>query len=326
MTDTTAHAGSPRPLIVWTTCHPWIQRVVDEVRPEPFDVAFCDLDDPAAVEELLPRADFLVCLGLDADQVALLDRCRLVMHNGVGYDAIDIDALSARGIPVAVTPAMTPEGVAEHVILLILALYRQLPAVREAMAGGEWGMLGWREGSHNLAGKTLGIVGLGRIGSRVAHLAHAFGCTVLYNDIVDKAPELEAHYDLERVDFDELLRRSDVVTFHVPLTELTGGMLGPRELALMPTGAVLINASRGPVVDLDALHDALVSGHLFGAGLDVFDPEPPAPDHPLRTMPNVVCTPHIASGTVERQYAINRAQFANAQRVLAGQEPLDRVD
>ena len=126
-------------------------------------------------------------------------------------------------------------------------------------------------------------------------------------------------------DLDELLGRCDVVTLHVPLTDLTHRMIGRDQLATMPKGAMLINASRGPVVDLEALHEAVVSGHLFGAGVDVFDPEPPAEDHPLRRLPNVICTPHIASGTVERQYAINQAQFDNAQRVFEGLEPNDRI-
>ena len=314
-----------RPLVVWTTCHPWIQRMVDEVRPDHFDAAFCDLADPEQVAEWLPQADFLVCLTLTTEQANLLERCKLVMHNGVGYDGIDLATLQAADIPVAVTPAMTPEGVAEHVFMMVLALSKQLPAVQETMRTGGWGMLGWREGSHNVAYKTMGIVGLGRIGKRVAHLAHAFGCRVLYTDILDADPDFDAQYGLERLSLDELLAESDIVTMHVPLTEQTHRMIGADQFAQMKPRAMYINASRGPVTDLDALHSAIVSGHLFGAGVDVFDPEPPSPDMPLLHLPNVICTPHIASGTVERQYAINSAQFANAQRVLDGLEPNDRI-
>lgn len=314
-----------RPLIVWTTVHPWIQEVVEELRPEAFDVEFCDLSDPAQVADILPRTDALICLTLTTDQANLLQRCKLVMHNGVGYDGIDLATLESMGIPVAVTPAMTPEGVAEHVFMMVLSLSKQLPAVSDAMRSGGWGMLGWREGSHNVAYKTMGIVGLGRIGKRVAHLAHAFGCRVLYSDIVDIDPELEQRYELTKVSLDDLLSQSDIITMHVPLTEETNKMIGADQFALMKQGAMYINASRGPVTDLDALYDAIVSGHLFGAGVDVFDPEPPAPDLPLLQLPNVICTPHIASGTVERQYAINAAQFANAQRVLAGQDPNNRI-
>lgn len=314
-----------RHLVVYTLCHPWIQQVVDEVKPDEFDVEFLDLNDAAACAEVLPRADFVVCLTLTTEQCALLSQCKLVMHNGVGYDGIDLDALAAAGIPVAVTPAMTPEGVAEHVFMMVLGLSKQLPAVQQSMRSGEWNMFGWREGSHNVAYKTMGIVGLGRIGKRVAHLAHAFGCTVLYSDVVDIDPALEAKYELKRVPLDELLAQSDIVTMHVPLTEQTHKMIGADQLAMMKPGAFFINASRGPVADLEAIYSAVESGHLGGVGIDVFDPEPPPGDHPILRLPNVIATPHIASGTVERQYAINTAQFANCQRVLAGQAANDQI-
>ena len=318
MTDT-------KPLVVWTTCHPWIQEVVAEVQPEEFDVEFLDLNDADAVAATLPRVDALICLSLTTEQCRMLDRCKLVMHNGVGYDAIDIETLAEMGIPVAVTPVMTPEGVAEHALMLILALSKQLPAVQQSMKSGEWNMLGWREGSHNLSYKTLGIIGVGRIGKRIAHLAHAFGCRILYTDIVEAPEELAQAYGLERVERDVLIAQADIITLHVPLTDQTRGMFGAEEFASMKPGAIFINTSRGPTYDLEALVDSVESGHLFGAGVDVFDPEPPPGDHRVFSVMNIITTPHISSGTVERQYAINRAQFANAQRVLAGREPNDRI-
>jgi len=310
---------------VWTTCHPWIQEVVAEVQPDEFDVEFLDLNDADAVAATLPRVDAVICLSLTTEQCRMLDRCKLVMHNGVGYDAIDIETLTEMGIPVAVTPVMTPEGVAEHALMLILALSKQLPAVQQSMKSGEWNMLGWREGSHNLSYKTLGIIGVGRIGKRIAHLAHAFGCRILYTDIVEAPEELAQAYGLERVERDVLIAQADIITLHVPLTDQTRGMFGAEEFASMKPGAIFINTSRGPTYDLEALVDSVESGHLFGAGVDVFDPEPPPGDHRVFSVMNIISTPHISSGTVERQYAINRAQFANAQRVLAGREPNDRI-
>ncbi len=315
-----------RPLLVYTTCHPWIQAVVAEVKPPEFDVAFLDLTDTEATKSVLPKADFLVCITLTEDEARLLSRCRLVMHNGVGYDGIAVATLREMGIPVAVTPAMTAEGVGEHTFMLMLALSKQLPAVQASMAAGEWEMFGWRQGSHTVAGKTLGIVGLGRIGKHVAHLAYAFGCRILYCDIVEMPPELEQRYQLTRVSFETLLAESDIVTLHVPLTELTAGMMDRAAFGRMRPGAIFINTCRGKVYDMDALYDAIISGHLFGAGIDVYNPEPPPADHPILQLPNVICTPHIASGTVERQYGINRAQFTNCQRVLAGQTPLNLVE
>ncbi|MEM7803200.1 MAG: 2-hydroxyacid dehydrogenase, partial [Chloroflexota bacterium] len=312
-------------LIVFTTRHPWIVEVVNEVKPEEFEVAFLDMSDEAQAQDLLPKADFLVCIKLSRAHAKLLTRCKLVMHNGVGYDAIDQQAMAEMGIPLAVTPAMTPEGVSEHALMMMLSLYKQAPAVRRSMLSGEWDMFGWRQNSHNLSYKTVGIVGLGRIGKRLARLLHAFDCTLLYNDIVEMPAELEACYQLRRVEFETLLAESDIVTLHVPLTELTGGMMGAKEFGMMKEGAVFINTCRGETYEMDALYEALTSGHLYGAGLDVFDPEPAKLEHPLFQMPNVVFSPHIASGTVERQYGINRAQFANAQRVLDGLEPNDLV-
>ncbi|NCF67651.1 MAG: D-glycerate dehydrogenase [Chloroflexi bacterium] len=315
------NTSGQRPLIVFTTCYPWIKRIVAEVQPPDFDVRFLEISDDKAVETVLPQADFLVCLALNVQQAHLLRNCKLVMHNGVGYDDIALETLRDLAIPFAITPAMTPEGVAEHTLMLILALYKQLPAVQQSMRRGEWNMFGWREGSHNLAGKTLGIVGLGRIGKRVAHLAYAFGCQIIYNDIVPMPRELERSLDLQRVDLDTLLTQADIITLHVPLTELTEGMIGAAEFDRMSPQSLFINTSRGKICDLDALYDAVVSGHLLGAGIDVYLPEPPPPLHPILQLANVICTPHIASGTVERQYAINRAQFANCQRVLAGEPP-----
>ena len=296
-----------------------------EVQPDEFDVEFLDLNDADAVAATLPRVDALICLSLTTEQCRMLDRCKLVMHNGVGYDAIDIETLTEMGIPVAVTPVMTPEGVAEHALMLILALSKQLPAVQQSMKSGEWNMLGWREGSHNLSYKTLGIIGVGRIGKRIAHLAHAFGCRILYTDIVEAPAELVQAYGLERVERDVLIAQADIITLHVPLTDQTRSMFGAEEFASMKPGAIFINTSRGPTYDLEALVDSVESGHLFGAGVDVFDPEPPPGDHRVFSVMNIITTPHISSGTVERQYAINRAQFANAQRVLAGREPNDRI-
>ena len=312
-------------LIVWTTCHRWIQEVVAETKPPAFDVEFLDLSDANAVSDVLPRADFVVCLSLTTEQCRLLERAKLVMHNGVGYDAIDIDTLQEMGIPVAVTPAMTPEGVSEHALMLILALSKQLPAVQQSMKSGEWNMLGWREGSHLLSYRTLGIVGLGRIGKRIAQLAHAFGCHILYADPVQAPAALAQELGLEHVDQAELIARADIVTLHVPLTDETQAMFGPDEFAAMKPGSIFINTSRGPTYDLDALVAAVESGHLLGAGVDVFDPEPPSPDHRVFSVMNIITTPHISSGTVERQYAINRAQFANAQRVLDGLKPNDQL-
>ncbi|MGB1252143.1 MAG: NAD(P)-dependent oxidoreductase [Candidatus Promineifilaceae bacterium] len=315
------------PLAVYTITHPWVQSVVREVRDEiapEWDVAFLKPGDQAGAQTLLPKADALLCLKCSAEWIGLLDRCKLVQHNGVGYDGIDRVALNDRGIPLAITPVGTAVGVAEHVFMLMLSLSKQLLPVHKSLQNGTWEMMGWRANSTWVHQRTLGIVGLGRIGKRVAHLAHAFGTKTLYTDIVPMPAELEERYALERVELDELIERSDIVTVHVPLTEKTNGMFGSAEFERMKSDALFINASRGETYDMDALYNALVAGQLRGAGLDVFNPEPPN-QHPILYLDNVVATSHIASGTIERQYAIVRAQFENFQRALRGEAVEDQI-
>ena len=315
------------PLAVYTITHPWVQSVVREVSAEiapEWDVIFLKPDDNQRAAEVLPKADALLCLKCSAEWIGMLDNCKLVQHNGVGYDGIDRDALHARGIPLAITPVGTAVGVAEHVFMLMLALSKQLLPVHKSLQNGTWEMMGWRANSTWVHQRTLGIVGLGRIGKQVAHLAHAFGTKTIYTDIVPMPAELEEQYELERVELDELIERSDIITVHVPLTDLTRGMFDSAEFARMKRDALFINASRGETYNMDALHDALVAGQLRGAGLDVFNPEPPN-QHPILYLDNVVATSHIASGTIERQYAITRAQFENFQRVLRGERPENEI-
>ena len=318
MTDT-------KPLVVWTTCHPWIQEVVAEVQPDEFDVEFLDLNDADAVAATLPRVDALICLSLTTEQCRMLDRCKLVMHNGVGYDAIDIETLAEMGIPVAVTPVMTPEGVAEHALMLILALSKQLPAVQQSMKSGEWNMLGWREGSHNLSYKTLGIIGLGRIGEAVAMRAKAFGMNIIYN----KRSRLPASVEDElgvtfEPDIDRLVARSDIITLHCPLTADTDKIINAERIAHMKPNAYVINSSRGELIDEDALIEALQSGRIAGAGLDVYTHEP-AVDSRFLSIPNAVLLPHLGSATVEGREASGERVITNIRVWADGHRPPDQV-
>ena len=311
-----------RPVALFNFADPWMQEVVRRVAPAEFDVRFLgDPDDARQREELLGRADFLVTLRLPAEWVPLLSRCRLVQNQGVGCDAIDTAALARAGIPLAVTPEGTTVGVAEHTLLLILALYRRLTAVHESLRRGGFDPVRWRPQCHSLEGKVLGLVGFGRIGRHVARLARAFGVSVVYADVLRAPPDVEAELGARRLPFGQLLAAADVVSAHTPLTAETKGMFGAAEFARMKPGALFINTSRGGTYDMDALCEALRSGRLGGAGLDVFNPEPPPPDHPILRLPNVVCTPHCAAGTVESHEAKARAQFDNFRRVLRGERP-----
>jgi phosphoglycerate dehydrogenase-like enzyme len=315
-----------RALAVFNFADRWMREMILLEAPPGFDVRF--IDDPAdagRARAALAEADFLVTLELPAAWVPWLRRCRLVQHQGVGYDGIDLPALRAAGIPLAVTPEGTILGVAEHTILFILALYKRLPEVHASLRRGEFDRLAWRPQCHFFAGRTLGVVGFGRIGRRVAHLARAFDVEVVYTDVRRAPAAVEAEVRARYLPLDELLAEADVVSVHTPLTPETRGLFGAAEFARMKPGALFVNTARGGTYDMDALCKALQSGHLGGAGLDVFNPQPPPPDHPILTLPNVVLTPHMATGTVEAHREKARAQFANFQRVLRGEPPLNLV-
>ena len=217
---------------------------------------------------LMPEADFLLVATARVDEALLrvAPRLRLVQHQGVGYDNIDIDACRRAAIPVALTPEGTTIGVAEHTLLLILALFRHLLAVDAAVRRGEWPVWSMRSRSVELAGKTVGLIGFGRIGREVARRARAFDTTIVYHDSVRAPAAVEAELGVAYVSRDDLLRQADVVSLHAPLTAETRGMIGERELRLMRPHAVLINTARGALVDEQALVRALDEGVDRGGG------------------------------------------------------------
>ena len=223
---------------------------------------------------------------------------KVVGRHGVGLDNVYLAAATELGIFVVNTPLANAESVAEHTLGLMIALSKRIAAGDRELRAGNWDARYTLVG-RELRGRTLGVVGCGRIGSRVAHMAHAaFDVQVLYHDVIAQ-PEWEATLGAERVDLEELLRRADYVTLHVPLTPATQGLIGERELALMKSTALLLNTSRGPVVDEGALVEALRSGQIAGAGLDVYSTEPLPVGSPLLSVQNVLLTPHMAAHTEE---------------------------
>jgi len=314
-----------KPLALFALTHPWMQEMVLRVAPPDFDVKFLDLSNYEAATEQLPLADFLMTTYLTSELVELLSRCKLVQHQGVGVDGIDTQALAAAHIPLAITPEGTVIGVAEHTVLLILALSKQLLRVDASIRNGEYDNVRWRSTSYFLYQKTLGIVGLGRIGQRVAHLAKAFEANLVYSDPFRQSPEVETDLGITYLPFDRLLEEADIVTLHTPLTTETENMFGSKQFSRMKPGALFINTSRGGTFDMDALYANLDAGHLGGAGLDVFNPEPPPQDHPILQLPNVISTPHMATGTVDAHLMKAKGQFDNFDRVLRGETPHNLV-
>jgi phosphoglycerate dehydrogenase-like enzyme len=249
-------------------------------------------------------------------------RLRLVQLLSAGYDEVDVEAARKAGVPVANNGGANAVAVAEHAILLILAVLKRLVRLHNDVVAGSWRTAGGAAPIHELAGRTLGIIGLGNIGKKVAMLAAAFDVRIIYHDIARLSEAEEDALGVRYARLDELFRESDVISLHVPLDTSTRHLVGARELALMRRDAIIVNTSRGPVIDEVALHAALASGRLAGAGLDVLVEEPPPVDHPLFALPNVTLTPHAAGPTWDNWTARFRNGFDNIQRVEAGRRPL----
>ena len=258
----------------------------------------------------MPRADLLAAVeGVDAlislmsDRVdeELLDAAgaglRVVANYAVGYDNIDVAACGRRGVVVTNTPDVLTDATADHAFALLLGVARRLLEGDDLVRSGGW--TGWEPGQllgRHVTGATLGIVGMGRIGAAVARRAAAFGMSVVYHNR-RRSPEVEALTGARLVSLDELLRASDFVTLHCPLTEATHHLIDAEALRSMKRTAVLVNTARGPVVDEEALAEALEAGELWGAGLDVFEREPLVTERLVR-LPNVLLAPHTGSATV----------------------------
>lgn len=243
------------------------------------------------------------------------DRLRVVSNFGVGYDNVNIGLATRLGVRVCNTPGILSDAVAELVMLLILALARRLDEASGFVRGGHWGTASFPL-AHDICGKTLGLVGFGRIGRAVAERALAFNMRVMASDVRDVSDG-----PWEQVPFATLLAEADFVSVHVNLSQATRGLIGEESLARMKRSAYLINTSRGPVVDTAALRQALAAGTIAGAALDVTDPEPPAPDDPLLSMPHVIVTPHVGTGTVETREKMGDLAATNLIDSLAGRQP-----
>jgi phosphoglycerate dehydrogenase-like enzyme len=250
--------------------------------------------------------------------------CKLVQMPSVGFDTVDHRAAAELGIPVANAAGYNKDAVADWTVMAMIALLRHSFYGDRAMRAGRWRpddpvrseMLG-----RELGAVTIGIIGLGNVGSSVARRLAAFGSRILFTDVVARD-----FAGAERVDLDTLLRRSDIVCVHTPLDVDTGALIGAAALAKMKRGAFLINAARGPIVDEEALVEALVSGHLAGAGLDVYEVEPLAVDSPLRSIENVILSPHAGGATVEADARLMEMVGENLLRALDGLAPLNVVN
>ena len=285
--------------------------VITDARSEEYGKALND------AEYLVGFVDMLV----DEELYRTGPNLKLIQLLSAGYDRADIKAARRAGVPISNNGGANAIAVSEHAILLMLAVSRKLAVQHANVASGRW------RGNdvpklYELNGKTLGVVGLGTIGKKTARLAQAFGMKVVYYDIArlteDQEDALGVRFRLLR----EVMAEADLLSLHVPLNDSTHHLIGAEELAAMKPAAIFVNTARGPVVDEKALYEALASGGISAAGLDVFDQEPPAGDNPLLSLENVILTAHMAGPTQESNQARVRNAFDNVQRVARGEAPL----
>ncbi len=287
---------------------------------------------PPPPDELLSRAAAargLLCLLTDTVDARLMDAApelRVISNLAVGHDNIDVTAATERGIAVTNTPGVLTEATADFTFALLMAAARRILEGDRAVRRGEW--LTWEPEfllGHDVHGSVLGIIGMGRIGEAVARRAGGFNMRILYSDVQPNR-RVQQELGAERVDLPTLLGGSDYISVHVPLTPGTRGLLGRCELRMVKAGAVLINTSRGEVVDEEALVRALGDGPLAAAGLDVFTREPLPTDHPLTRLDNVVLAPHLGSASVQARNAMARTAALNLVAVLKDQHPAHIVN
>jgi phosphoglycerate dehydrogenase-like enzyme len=302
---------------------PWafVDRLVFELCPPGFELVPMARDASAAERaELLRNAEFLMgswvttTITLSEHDYAAAPHLMLVQLMSAGYEHVDLQLAARFGVPVATFGDAMASVIAEHTLLLMLAVYRRLLQLDAAVRSGAW-----RTNEpllRELRGKQVGLIGLGYIGREVAARLRAFEARVVWYS------RHGVGSDPDFLPLPELLATSDIVSLHVPLAPSTRGMIGEAELRMMKDDAVLINTSRGPVVDQAALLEALKGGRLAGAGLDVLEAEPPSEADPLLALPNVVFTPHNAGQADDVWPRIVRTCFANVERVARGEPPL----
>jgi phosphoglycerate dehydrogenase-like enzyme len=286
--------------------------VVDPGKPEFYDVAG-DADYYLGS----PRA------GIGNEFFRAAPKLKLVQLTSAGYDRVDIEAARKVRVPVSNNGGANSVAVAEHAVMLMLAVLKKLVWHHNNVAAGKW-----RVGdavatrTYEVEGKRLGIIGLGNIGKKVARRVQGFDMDVRYYDVLRLSEDQEDTLGVRYALLTEILRTSDIVTLHVPLTDVTRKMMSTKQFAMMKRSAILINTCRGPVVDEDALHQALTSGTIAAAGLDVMVEEPPKQNHPLFSLPNVTLTPHSAGPTWDNWTKAYRNGFDNILRMESGQAPL----
>ena len=298
----------------------------ESLRPQQFDIEILS-KDPDQRTRQLAEADFLMGflrgMPLGPDDYPQLKKVKLIQVLSAGYDGVDLARLKQSGIPLANNGGANSYAVSEHAILLMLAVYRRLPSLDRLVRSGQWkSSRTGEEQEHELAGKTVGIIGAGMIGKTIARRLSGFEVNLIYYDPVRLSAEDEAKLKMTYRPLEDLYREADVVSLHAPNNASTRKMINARTLKMMKRDAILINTARGELVDEADLYQALKAGTIWAAGIDAFDREPPDPKNPLFTLPNIVLSPHAAGPTWESWPKRFGNSYANIERVARGEPPL----
>jgi D-3-phosphoglycerate dehydrogenase len=288
--------------------------VIRALLPAGFEVV--ELEKPGRTEilRLAPLADFLLVGGrvnIDSEILNAAPNLKLIQRTGVGLDSLDLAAIRARGIPICVNSGINARSVAEHTILLILAVLRRINEIDASVNRREWRKHEFGITCHDLHGKTVGLIGLGAIGMHVAEMLQPFGVSLLCHKPSPLPQDTVARLGIRQVALEELLRQSDIISLLCPLNADTRGIINEDRVAMMKHGVVLINTARGPLIEEAALANGLASGKILGAGLDVFPVEPIPQHSSIPDLPNIILTPHMAGLTIETFEGMMRAALSN---------------
>jgi D-3-phosphoglycerate dehydrogenase len=303
----------------------------ERVALDPIDAEIVPIfaDDEESYARQIADADAVIAglkVRLTAEVIGKLQQCKIIQTTGIGFDRIDVEAATAAGIPVVNVPDVFTEEVADQAFALLLAVNRKVVYCHQMATSGKWTQTIAGIGSvPRINGKTLGLVAFGNIARAVARRAKGFNLKILAHDPFVQ-PEVMAEHGAEPASLEQVFQESDFISAHAPYSKATHHLIDKRLFDLMKPSAIFVNTGRGPVVDEEALIAALRAGKLAGAGLDVLEREPPDPNNPLLSMPNVTVTPHVAAQSNESAVARRRRHGEEIARVLTGKRPLHPVN
>ena len=284
--------------------------------PEGFDIQFLEEQTDNCLLNSVSGADYILAGGrlkISKEVLENASKLKMIQRSGVGLDGLDLNAIKEKGIPLYVNQGVNAESVAEHTLLLILSCLRRLSVIAHNTKSGIWKKQEQGIKTHELFGKTVGIIGMGNIAMTLVGMLKPFHVNILYYNLFRCSEDYEKENNMTFVSLEELFHESDIISVNCALTDETRNLINHDSLAKMKNGAILVNTARGEIVEAQAVADALISGKLSFAGLDVHQTEPISDDYPLKNIENVILTPHIGGVTADSFTAMMKAAFRNIE-------------